>query len=855
MGASQSGREEIHQSSPPRPARTGWNEARDVSASSRDSLRRQVDKRKTSLTVQEQSYLDNLLLHGNEIEVQLAYEKLQDEELFFDHTTPKPHTDQQFFEDVGNRDASSDPLARPTLERTDSQGSQRRLLVLQQRKNSIPHLTLWRAHKSGLAVTKNASRMSLIKRTTSMGSSSSSGLPRVPPTKDIFRDQAQARRPSTGTKLLVPPKGPRLAQRSQSMLMPAVPPPVTLQRRTSTTSSRKSVTFHQETNGAPKGKLVPLRRSVSDTNALSSHLTQTPAEERQLERPSTERQESTSSIPSLHHAHPIRQDSISSFPSLHHALPIRQESFSSIPSLHHAQPIRQESATSIPSLHHGHPLHDESSISFANYRYVRSESVPSLHHGHPLTDDSINSASANQFFNASTAVAASWLQQSERSAISLGSLPHNVTFPSSTTEYTAQTTVATETTSASTAQDSNISPSKPVLMRLASRNAYEGEGIEVTQLHDHPLHDDASGRYRDSTNARSFPSMISMDASIRTCNSWDSGISSYQQSHPEIFRGMIARSLSDDEQFVGNLYLGSGANLLMKDECHSSRQISEYEDDDASWDMNSDGGVPRYDSWDVLKDEYVNGYGGGGSLDFLILGTDANDEAAQPHVLSPPLMESLQAFLPITKSGQNFFLRYSMVRDGASMHTFLKRARGVQYSILAIETIDGEVFGSFTGQPWRKNWNYFGTGESFLWKMRRSRLEKTHDILEQAQMESEIDVYPYTGENRFIQLCTHDRIAVGGGTPSEKKLDNEDMYLKETFINPHEWGFGLAIDGDLLTGTTSPCVTFGSPSLSTLHSDGSRFEIVNIELWTLTPCMTVEDAEKLELGKLFLQRN
>jgi hypothetical protein len=517
-----------------------------------------------SLTVQEQSYLHNLLLHGNEIEVQLAYEKLQDEELFFEHSTPKPQPGQPFFEDARDHDVSSDPLGRPTLERANSQGSQRRLVALEQRKNSIPHLTLWRAHKSGLAVTKNGSRISLIKRSTSMGSSSSSGLPRVPPTKDIFRDKAQSRRSSMGAKLSVPPKAPRLTKRSQSMLMPAVPPPVTLQRRTSTTSSRKSVTFHQETDGTPKGKLLPLRRSVSDTNALSSHVTETPPEERQLERPSTERQESTLSYPSIHHAHPIRQESISSIPSLHHANPIRQESFSSIPSLHHAHPIRQESVGSIPSLHHGHPLHDDSSIVFSNYRYVRSDSIPSLHHGHPLTDDSINSsaANANQFLSASNAVAATWLQQSERSTPSLGSLPHNVTLPSYNTDYTAPTTVATETTSASTTQDSSASPSKPVLMRLASRNAYDGEGIEVTQLHDHPLQDDASGHYRESTNARAFPSMISMDASIRTCNSWDSGISSYQQPHPEIFRGMIPRSLSEDDQFVGNIYLGSGGKSI-----------------------------------------------------------------------------------------------------------------------------------------------------------------------------------------------------------------------------------------------------------------------------------------------------
>jgi hypothetical protein len=278
------------------------------------------------------------------------------------------------------------------------------------------------------------------------------------------------------------------------------------------------------------------------------------------------------------------------------------------------------------------------------------------------------------------------------------------------------------------------------------------------------------------------------------------------------------------------------------------------DDDQTSWDTASETDEPRMDSWNILKDEYANGYGGGGTLDFMILGTDADDEAAQPHVLSPPLMESLQAFLPYTKSGQNFYLKYSMIRDGASLHTFLKRARGVHYSVLALETVDGEVFGAFTGQPWRKNWNYFGSGESFLWKMRRSRREKTHDILEQAHMESEIDVYPYTGENRYIQLCTHDRIAVGGGTPAEKKEDVDAM-LDSMMIKPHEWGFGLAISGDFMTGTSSPCVTFGSPGLSHVHSDGSSFEIVNIELWTLTPCRNEAEAEKLELGKLFLSRD
>ena len=285
----------------------------------------------------------------------------------------------------------------------------------------------------------------------------------------------------------------------------------------------------------------------------------------------------------------------------------------------------------------------------------------------------------------------------------------------------------------------------------------------------------------------------------------------------------------------------SAANLYLK-----PNTLDDYEDEDTSWDMNSDSG--RFDSWNVINDEYVNGYGGGGTLGFKILGTSADDESCHPHVLSPPLMESLQAFLPYSKSGENFMLKYSLVRDGASFHTFLKRARGCPYSILAMETLDGEVLGCFTAQAWRKNWNYFGTGESFLWRMRRSRLEKTHDLLDQAQLESEIDVFPFTGENRMLQLCTHDRIAVGGGTPNGEKKSDDDP-------EAHHWGFGLAIQSDLLSASSSPCVTFGSPSLSKKHPDGSLFEIVNMELWTLTPCLTVDEAEKLELGKLFLERS
>jgi hypothetical protein len=51
-------------------------------------------------------------------------------------------------------------------------------------------------------------------------------------------------------------------------------------------------------------------------------------------------------------------------------------------------------------------------------------------------------------------------------------------------------------------------------------------------------------------------------------------------------------------------------------------------------------------------------------------------------------------------------------------------------------------------------------------------------------------------------------------------------------------GFGLALESDLFTGSSNPCTTFCSPSLSKLHSDGSNFIIRNLEIWTLrTSCI------------------
>jgi len=237
----------------------------------------------------------------------------------------------------------------------------------------------------------------------------------------------------------------------------------------------------------------------------------------------------------------------------------------------------------------------------------------------------------------------------------------------------------------------------------------------------------------------------------------------------------------------------------------------------------------RMNVWnDMDEDEFEYEDG----LTFHIFGTSASDLSAQPHVLSPPLMNSLRNFLPYSVSDQNYWLKSSLVRDGADLMTLLQHIRGAKHTIIAIETVEGEVFGSFTSTPWQKQFGFFGNGEAFLWRMRRNRNDICQSIEELTMMESKLETYNWSGENYMIQFCQHNRIGVGGGECGSSS------------------SFGFALDSDLLFGTTGSCATFQNPPLAKYGEDGT-FEVMNLEVWAFTPCETEEEAEKLEFGNLF----
>jgi hypothetical protein len=65
----------------------------------------------------------------------------------------------------------------------------------------------------------------------------------------------------------------------------------------------------------------------------------------------------------------------------------------------------------------------------------------------------------------------------------------------------------------------------------------------------------------------------------------------------------------------------------------------------------------RYDAWKDYQSEAAS-FG-----DTHIMGTHGKDPLTAPRVLSPPLMESLQMFLPFACTEDNLWLKFSLVRD------------------------------------------------------------------------------------------------------------------------------------------------------------------------------------------------
>ncbi|KAE8076110.1 hypothetical protein FH972_014778 [Carpinus fangiana] len=158
--------------------------------------------------------------------------------------------------------------------------------------------------------------------------------------------------------------------------------------------------------------------------------------------------------------------------------------------------------------------------------------------------------------------------------------------------------------------------------------------------------------------------------------------------------------------------------------------------------------------------------------------------------ISTYLYEFLLSSLPNIVKGCQWVLLYSTLKHGISLRTLIRKSADLSGPcLLIVGDRQGAVFGGLLECPLKPTAKrkYQGTNQSFVF----------------TTIYGEPRLFRPTGANRYYYLCLNDLLAFGGGG-----------------------NFALCLDGDLLSGTSGPCETFGSLCLA--HNQ--EFELKNVEV-------------------------
>ncbi|CAI8601884.1 unnamed protein product [Vicia faba] len=162
--------------------------------------------------------------------------------------------------------------------------------------------------------------------------------------------------------------------------------------------------------------------------------------------------------------------------------------------------------------------------------------------------------------------------------------------------------------------------------------------------------------------------------------------------------------------------------------------------------------------------------------------------------ISLELNNFFESCLPKLLQGCKKVLLYSTLKHGISLRTMIRKTAQITTpALLVAGDMQGAVFGALLDCP--------------LIPTTRPKYQGTHQTFVFTNVYGHPRIFLPTGVNRYYYLCSNDSLAIGGGG-----------------------GFALRLDGDLLTGTSGPCETFGNRCLA--HSP--EFELKNVELWGFT---------------------
>ena len=171
---------------------------------------------------------------------------------------------------------------------------------------------------------------------------------------------------------------------------------------------------------------------------------------------------------------------------------------------------------------------------------------------------------------------------------------------------------------------------------------------------------------------------------------------------------------------------------------------------------------------------------------------------SESSLLLPEHIDFLVSAMPDRFNQHKWDLVYSTGRDGISLQTLYRRVAKTSPTILVVQDMRKHVFGVFAPDPWRVHHKFYGTGETFVFKLEPKAQSKVYHWNQKEHSKDD--------RNNFFMFSTDDCIGVGGGGH-----------------------FALWLDEDLLYGNSTKSKTFNNTCLSS----SEVFQVLNIEVWRL----------------------
>jgi len=161
------------------------------------------------------------------------------------------------------------------------------------------------------------------------------------------------------------------------------------------------------------------------------------------------------------------------------------------------------------------------------------------------------------------------------------------------------------------------------------------------------------------------------------------------------------------------------------------------------------------------------------------------------YILKDDDVETIYSFLPSRSKMKDWELIFCTSTDGVSMQTFYSTAEDVAPSLLIVQDTMGHVFGAYVSESWSRQKGFYGTGETFLFKLRPIDRRGS---------------WGWTEKNNFFMYSNEDSVAVGGGRGI----------------------YGLWLGRQWGQGSSERCDTFFNPPLA---ASTPRFSIQCVEVW------------------------